>query len=286
MKNIKEKEQIEYLNSVKERFLNGMSLTKICKEDKKSISKTSKLLKEKLNFYETSFKNKNNKSYEYNEEIFEIIDTEEKAYWLGFLYADGTVTKRLIKKENRKDKFSYQLELCLAEKDKEHLIKFGNFIFENFNLEKNLKKRKIKLNNKTHIAYRLTINCKKIVEDLIKLGCVPKKSLILEFPTNEQVPIKLQKHFIRGYFDGDGCIYFDNNLKKKNGLVVLGTEKFLKKYNTFLNENNIETKKISSKKSKAFETRIYKQKDIKLFYNLIYKNSIIFLNRKKEKFLL
>jgi intein-encoded DNA endonuclease-like protein len=45
-----------------------------------------------------------------------------------------------------------------------------------------------------------------MTSDLIALGCVPRKSLILRFPTKEQVPQHLIKHFIRGYFDGDGSI--------------------------------------------------------------------------------
>lgn len=124
-----------------------------------------------------------------------------------------------------------------------------------------------------------------ITENLINLGCVPNKSLILTFPTEEQVPKNLQHHFIRGYFDGDGCVSF-KDLKKNNVLSVLGTKEFLEKYNLFLNYNNIKTNKISNKKSKAFETRIYKKEMIIKFYNLCYKNSLIYLDRKKEKFLL
>lgn len=193
------------LEKIKKDLSLGISLTKI-KGNRNTISK---ILKEN----NIEIPNKNNKLYNYNDTIFEIIDTEEKAYWLGFLYADGNVTKRLIKKENRKDKFSYQLELSLAEVDKDHLIKFGRFMFQDFNEEKNLKKKIIKLKEKEYIAYKITINSKKIVEDLIKLGCVPKKSLILTYPTEEQIPFKLQHHFIRGYFDGDGCVSF-NNFKK------------------------------------------------------------------------
>lgn len=49
--------------------------------------------------------------------IFENIDTEEKAYWLGFLYADGCVGSKESK-----------VELSLAEKDLRHMEKFRSFI--------------------------------------------------------------------------------------------------------------------------------------------------------------
>ena len=68
-----------------------------------------------------------------NEHIFDTIDTEEKAYWLGFLFADGNVSKR-----------DNCFEMSLAEKDKEHLEKFNNFI----NHSRNIKLKKVKLNNK------------------------------------------------------------------------------------------------------------------------------------------
>lgn len=54
-------------------------------------------------------------------------------------------------------------------------------------------------------AYRYSFRDKTFKDILIKQGCAPKKSLILKFPTSEQVPLDLIRHFIRGYFDGDGC---------------------------------------------------------------------------------
>lgn len=54
----------------------------------------------------------------------------------------------------------------------------------------------------------LTITNKKIVDDLVKLKCVPRKSCIIELPTYDIVPENLFRHFLRGYFDGDGCMYY------------------------------------------------------------------------------
>jgi len=61
---------------------------------------------------------------------------------------------------------------------------------------------------------------------LIKLGCVPKKSLILTFPTEEQVPQEFIYDFIRGYIDGDGYIQYDY-IKHRYRIIIAGTKAFL-----------------------------------------------------------
>ena len=135
---------------------------------------------------------------------FEIIDTEEKAYWLGFLYADGSVSST----DNR-------IELGLAEKDLNHIEKFKEFIGI---------PNKISYRPQTK-SYRYSFKSIPCKEDLIKHGCVPKKSLILKFPTEEQVPEHLIRHFIRGYFDGDGWF---SNTSSCFQVGIIGTEDFIR----------------------------------------------------------
>ena len=151
---------------------------------------------------------------------FEKIDTEEKAYWLGFLYADGSVG-------SKEDK----IELGLAEKDLKHIEKFKTFM--NIN-------NKISYREKTK-SYRMSFRSAKCKQDLIDKGCIPKKSLILDFPNENQVPKELQRHFIRGYFDGDGSISTPKNSygPRKNGRTIsfIGTQDFLQSIiDIFVNE--------------------------------------------------
>lgn len=134
---------------------------------------------------------------------FETIDTEEKAYWLGFLYADGTISS----KENK-------IELGLAEKDLTHIQKFRTFI----GISNKICYRE------SSKSYRFSFRSYKCKQDLINKGCVPNKSLILTFPSASQVPIALLKHFIRGYFDGDGWF---TNTKKCFQVGMIGTEDFI-----------------------------------------------------------
>ena len=87
---------------------------------------------------------------------FENIDTEEKAYWLGFLYADGSVG-------SAEDK----IELGLAEKDLKQIEKFKECLGL---------KNKICYREATK-SYRISFRSQSCKQDLIKQGCVPKKSL-------------------------------------------------------------------------------------------------------------
>ena len=199
-----------------------------------------------------------------NNLLFEKIDTEEKAYWLGFLYADGSVSFDESRNINR-------VELTLKESDYEHLVKFAKFLDYD---------RTIKYREKVK-AYRLAFSSKSMCEDLIKLGCIPTKSLVLKFPTEEQVSSDLMNHFIRGYFEGDGCLSL-STLSVTFHLSILGTKEFLTGIcNLFELDNN----RILKKDKRHLNNTFYIQFTVKDGLNLLnymYKDAIIFLDRKRE----
>lgn len=196
-----------------------------------------------------------------NQNIFSKIDTEEKAYWLGFLYADGTV---------RSKKGDNQIELSLQEQDYEHLVKFRKFIGNNNKIAYREKQK----------AYRYCVRSGQIKHDLINLGCVPKKSLILEFPTSKQVPDCLLRHFIRGYTDGDGCLCVT---KGAMHYELLGTEKFLKGMQSRIGlfQGTIYTKHDNSDIRRIC---LAGQKQVKQICDWLYKDSTIYLDRKYNKY--
>jgi hypothetical protein len=133
--------------------------------------------------------------YTINENFFEIINSKEKAYFLGLLYSDGSVNK---------DKNT--VSIGLAEKDIAILELFNKSINSNKPLRKN-----ILSNIKHQNSVILVLENKKIKEQLIKLGCVPNKSILnISLPN---IPEEFLPHFIRGVFDGDGCITY-TNIKK------------------------------------------------------------------------
>ena len=149
----------------------------------------------------------------FNINVFDSIDTEEKAYWLGFLYADGYVSKR-----------NNQVELSLKGEDISHLMKFFNFLKDKRD-PSFIKTSKVKLGNKIFERCRYIIGNKHFHNRLCELGCIPNKSLILTFP---DLNIFKYEHliydFIRGYVDGDG------NISPSRGYIqisIFGTENFL-----------------------------------------------------------
>lgn len=193
---------------------------------------------------------------------FEKIETEEQAYWLGFLYADGYVAYQ---------DWSNQIELTLQERDYHHLEKFRNFI-GNKNVLQYRQKQK---------AYRYSFKSKQIKENLISLGCTPRKSLTLTFPTKEQVPDNLLRHFIRGYVDGDGCLTVYSR-KNSMRIEILGTMEFLsglqKRCNLF------QCRIYAKPPTKIYRIMLGKQTTVKIICDWLYKDASIYLNRKYQKY--
>ena len=199
--------------------------------------------------------------YTFNEDFFETIDSEEKAYWLGFIAADGCLSLKRI-----------HLSLVLAEKDLSHLIKFREAI----QAEKSLYKRYHKKQNT--YSYKLSLYSFKMYNDLLDKGIIPRKSLTLKPPLN--VPDNLIRHWIRGYFDGDGSIFISKR-DQKTYISILGTKEVL---GFILKESEIEWEIHSKDTSKAYFIGGCGNKALK-FLSFIYDNSNIFLDRKKERYL-
>lgn len=226
--------------------------------------------------------NESQRTYNCNYNYFNKIDTEEKAYWLGFIYADGNL---YCPKNSRKK----VLQICLAGKDKEHLEKF----------KKSLSSEHLIYKDRSN--FRFMINSEQLVNDLLKLGLSPRKSLILEFPDENIVPTNLISHFIRGYFDGDGSIFETN--KNTWGFSIIGTIELITKIQKFLIDIGVSKTKIVIEKRKANNKLCYlsfggkitytkgnlarsknRCNNLIILYKFLYENSSIYLNRKFEIF--
>lgn len=198
-----------------------------------------------------------------NHDYFKIIDDEHKAYWLGFLYADGYNNEKL-----------YQVEMTLKDEDKyilEELKKDCQSVYD-------IKYKEVSLNGKIFPCNRLTLYSKEISQDLKKLGCMQKKSLIIKFPTKKQVPDNLIHHFMRGYFDGNGSI-FDNKF------MLNSTKDFLDKYIEKLRNNtNISKAGYFSMDGQGHRWSHASKKDLNEIFNYLYKDATIYLHRKYNKF--
>jgi hypothetical protein len=140
------------------------------------------------------------RNHHFNEKIFDTINTKEKAYWLGFLMADGCNQKSV--------NYVY---ITLKGNDKPHLEKFAKFV--GMSIDRVLLKIG-EYNNKPYPAATIRLYSKHLCLQLEKLGCMPNKSLSVKFP--EYLDENLYSHFIRGLFDGDGCLTYsmDGNYKQ------------------------------------------------------------------------
>lgn len=249
-------------------YINGLTT----RELEKKYQKSRPFIVQLLRYKNIDTNHKVKKEYHFNEQFFSKIDTEEKAYFLGFLYADGNVASQAN---------HYSIEIVLKEEDKHILEQFS----EALNLDKKPKLKKVKLNGKIFNSYRLQFSSKKMHSDLIKLGCFPKKSLKLKFPTEEQVPNYLINHFMRGYFDGDGNIYISED-KKKFRFSILGTKNFTSEYQKkIMSLCNLESKTKIYKTGKIYVLQYSGKNQVSKIYNVLYQNQNIYLERKHKKFI-
>lgn len=199
---------------------NEEEIIKLIKEQKKSIKEVENTLKVSKKEIKQALENKGFSTRTYsdlfsvNHNYFSEINTPSKAYWLGFLYADGCVCGEKV---------------CLEITDKEHVEKFYKAIeAEGYIIRKAYRKRE---GRKDSITYSLQVKSSQMVQDLIKYGCVPKKSLLLkELPDLES---QFLSHFIRGYYDGDGRISFVDS-ENHYRIDICGQELFLEKIKKFL----------------------------------------------------
>lgn len=242
----------------------GISLTQIQRETGINRNSIAKVLKN----HGIEVVNKQNQT-KFNENIFDSIDTEEKAYWLGFIFADGNISS-----PNKKGKPIYTFEISLQLADTNHLYKFNKFMEH--------QKNNVKTDS---FRCRWSVTNKHLWEILNSYGCTPRKSLTLEFPKLEIFKDKsLIRHFIRGYFDGDGCISHNDQEQEIPCINVLGTNEMLSTIQNYIlmdsnpfylnNPKNKTTLVISRSTAKA----------VMFMYALYYKSNI-YLDRKYQKFL-
>ena len=209
-----------------------------------------------------------------NTSFFKEINSEESAYFLGFLYADGNVQ---IKNT------AYTVTLKLKSNDQIIIEKFRDIMSPSSPI-------KITQNKgfpNTYSYFR--INQKEICEQLISLGCGPNKSLILEFPT--KVPTNLIKHFLRGYSDGDGSIY-KNKFKNKKTINTIwkfvSTKQFCQQTAKILKEElGIScSQSLSRPKTNDITTTLVVggNLQVKKVLDWLYQDATIYLPRKYEKY--
>ena len=199
--------------------------------------------------------------------VFDVIDTEEKAYWLGFLFADGHVSST-----------ANTVELSLKGEDKEHLEKYNTFLRN----KACIKTSKARCKNKEYTRCRCGVTNKHFHDTLVSLGCVPRKSLILKFPdlTIFSTP-SLIRHFIRGYVDGDGCLSYTKSGRLT--IQIIGTKEFLEVLNSLLPVQASVYRKDKSHKHDTYSIS-FSCSPADCVAKYLYEDSTIYLDRKYNRF--
>lgn len=191
---------------------NGFDLTKERKYPPRPHDDVNKFLElDKTEFWKnidiTGLKLRAYAKYFIDDNLFENIDNEYKAYILGYMYADGNSHDGAFQ--------ATSTDLDILEKMK-YCLKFSGKI------------RIARTHENGNIYYNLYCRCSKICYDLNEKGCPERKSLILKFPDESILPKHLTHHFIRGYFDGDGSI-FVSRIKGWDewAMAFVGTREFM-----------------------------------------------------------
>jgi len=213
------------------------------------------------------YSNKCLQTYKRDTSIFKNIDSKEKAYWLGMLLTDGCI------------KSNGELVLELQERDGYLVEYFRDFIGGSIPL-----RYRTKGISNTVI---LSTKSKEYINDLSQWGIVPNKTY-----KNQSIPSIKKEYmpdFLRGVFDGDGCICERPRNKVKYNLHLTGRYQFLKLIQDYL----FDSKLISFKTKLQYinntvefgRLNIYRQKDIINIKNYMYNSSSkLFLKRKRSKF--
>lgn len=205
--------------------------------------------------------------YKINEKFFDDIKTQEQAYIIGFLMADGNIHHNTI-------------SMGLQERDRQILQDILNCM----NSTHSLQYVDYKLHpewaheKKAQNKWRMAITNEHLASRLKELGIVERKSLILQFPdwlTDELLP-----HFLRGYFDGDGSLS-----KQRWRVNYAGMEHFLNVMKQRIyNATELEFKfTLDQSSGKAFGSlNLYGKENCKKFLDYIYQDATIYLQRKYD----
>lgn len=198
---------------------------------------------------------------------FEVIDSEEKSYFLGLFYSDGCMTK------NKK------ITISLRNYDVDLLYKIQEY-FPFF-----------KIKERANKMFELYTFSSKFYKDLLAVGCQPRKSFENKDKIEFNIPEHLIHHFIRGYFDGDGSIYKANHRNLYFFDIVSVSKKTIIYFNNIFNKNNITLtyrEKGKDLKNRVIQNRYliecHNSSEMFKIKNYLYKDATIYLQRKFDLF--
>ena len=255
-------------------FLREKYLVLSYKEIGEKLGKTKSAVQNKLRVLGLSRPDK----YSYNQDFFENILSEEQAYWLGFFYADGYITH-----SDRNWECSIELQVG----DLGHLKKLNKSVCGN--VQPSIKRKKRNYIDKEYDVAFIRFYSKKMFNDLKEHGCVERKSDKIQMPNLIK---ELIWHFLRGFFDGDGCLVLNksrNALKCdfcSSSIVMLNQIKEFLYSEGIYSYINLQQENRGVFKSTMPNYRLYISglENSLIFCQKLYDNANIYLDRKFDKY--
>lgn len=250
-KNLREKTKIR-LDKISELYTSGLTVAEISKQTGIPITtvwytlEVGKIIKREAKIRDT---------IKLNEKSFDLINNELSAYWLGFLYADGSTSK-------------YATIITLSTKDELHLVKFLDFIKSDVS---------IKRWNRTPLSPMSTVTISNVymTNRLRDLGIIPRRPRL--DLTLASLPQELIREFIRGYFDGDGWI----SKNPKNPFIgFTGREDIITWIENVLSGHLPINQKSPKNNKSSFEIAYYGKNVVNTISQWMYENASVSLDRK------
>lgn len=202
----------------------------------------------------------------YDEFFFDQIDTEEKAYWLGFIYADGYISK------------SNEVGIELKADDYEHLVKFKNALHA---------ERDVKIYHKNSTFgpqdnCRFTVGSTHMCNILLNYFGSINKTLEGHLPHIDKA---LEHHLIRGFFDGDGCLtgYKDDEHLFRPNVGFIGTTETLKYIEEISGFQWGWSKRVETDIDN-YQIHCGRVNDCMQFLNYMYEDATVYLDRKFDRY--
>ena len=261
-KNLNQNEIQQIINDYK----NGKSMRQIEKEY--GVTRQSVAIFLEKNKIKTT-KGNHFRKYTHDYSFFKDIDSEEKAYWLGFMFADGYIVDKT--RGYGEDCFG----ITLHAKDIKTLQDFKKSI--------NATNPITDVSRDGRDLRRIILTSQQTVDDLISHGCVKQKSLILKPPIS--VPKNLIHHFIRGFFDGDGSIFWNKTAFKKHdtwtapsySICITSTKEMIE---WIIENTGVGILKKENRREKTWYLSQSGNNKVRTFCDFIYKDATIFMDRK------
>ncbi|MGZ6356177.1 MAG: LAGLIDADG family homing endonuclease [Ktedonobacteraceae bacterium] len=197
-----------------------------------------------------------------NHTFFASINSEEKAYWLGFIAADGYVDSNHLKVE-------------LSSVDRDHLVRLATSLDSSHPVIDQIQRK--------YPSSTLSIYSAELCADLLKQGITPRKTFTLQWPALSNA---ILRHFVRGYVDGDGCFTVSGKIRRNTCFSVTSNKSFLLDFQDFLMRSCAinQTKLYQRHKDSPIYTLVYCGKlQVRRIVDFLYHGATIYLPRKYDR---